>query len=503
MPQLVVARLTQRPVLLALVLVTVVALAVAGLVALRSDEDPARTGAAPTAEPTPTPSGTSDAQGEGGEYGLRFRPTGPGTVTALSFDRPSGDTADRSVRLWTSKGELLAEATLPGREEAGWQSTPLKSPVTVKDSELYVASVSLDEGPDDSSAGTTATSAADAANVGYQSVAGAHGPSGAFPDTELGTPTVPVRPVLAGTSASPSSSASGSATPQKGAPSPTGAGAAPPGSPPRGAPTPTSAPPAGNGAFPGPGNTGVPAGVSLTDYRGPMTIRRDGTTLDAQRIEGTITIAAKNVTIKRSSVRGDVSVPESGSVTIVDSLVDGGKQRNAAIGSYNLTLRRVEVRGAAASVNCADNCDVRDSWLHAQYIQPGSDWHGDGFISNGGNNMLLRHNTLACDSEETGAGGACSAALAAYGDFGPITNMTVDNNLFVSSPAGYCLYGGYDNVKPFGSQARNVVITDNVFERGASGKCGVFGPVMNVGRSGNGNVFSGNRWDDGAPVRAG
>ena len=156
---------------------------------------------------------------------------------------------------------------------------------------------------------------------------------------------------------------------------------------------------------------------------------------------------------------------------------------------------------ANGPVSCNQGCDIQDSWLHAQYIEPGSDWHGDGFVSNGGHDVLLRHNTLACDSRPTGNGGACSAAVAAYGDFSAIVNHTYDNNLFVASPAGYCMYAGYDPAKPFGRQASGVVVTNNVFERGSNGKCGVFGPVTAVAPSGSsGNVFTGNVWDNGRAV---
>ena len=75
----------------------------------------------------------------------------------------------------------------------------------------------------------------------------------------------------------------------------------------------------------------------------------------------------------------------------------------------------------------------------------------------------------------TGAGGACSAAVAAFGDFAPIQNHTYDNNLFVSSPAGYCMYAGYDPAKPYGKLTKNVQVINNVFQRGSSGKCAVYG----------------------------
>jgi hypothetical protein len=228
-----------------------------------------------------------------------------------------------------------------------------------------------------------------------------------------------------------------------------------------------------------------------------MTITAAGTVIDSKSITGNLQIQAAGVSIRN----GTVMVSGSGSLTMTDSTVDGGTSENSAIGQRNFTLRGVEVVGARASVGCDANCTVEDSWLHAQYMKPGSDWHGDGFLSNGGSGMVLRHNTMACDSTPTGSGGACSAALAVYGDFSPIQNLTADDNLFVPSPAGYCMYGGYDPAKPYGTGAKNVVITDNVFARGSNGKCAAFGPATAIAPSGNGNVFSGNVWDTGGAIR--
>lgn len=253
--------------------------------------------------------------------------------------------------------------------------------------------------------------------------------------------------------------------------------------------------------FPGPDNTGVPTGVTLAPYTGPQTITTPGTSLDAQSLDGSLLIQARDVTISRSHINGHIMITTSGSVTITDSVIDGATFSDATVGGYNMTMRRTEILGSRQSVSCGGNCDIQDSWLHAQYMLPGSAWHGDGFISNGGSNVLLRHNTLACDTSPTGYGGACSAALAAYGDFAPISNHTYDNNLFVSSPAGYCMYAGYEPRKPYGSQATNVRVTNNVFQRGSSGKCAVYGPVASVAPDGSaGNVFSGNVWDDGTPL---
>ncbi|WP_248582616.1 hypothetical protein [Nocardioides sp. InS609-2] len=266
-------------------------------------------------------------------------------------------------------------------------------------------------------------------------------------------------------------------------------------------PSPTTSPtPTPASGFPDASNTGTPDEQTLTTYTGPATINTAGTVIDG-KITGDLTINAANVTIRNSRVNGVVVMSESGTatVTILDSTINGGTATIGVVGQRNITMRRTEVIGGAHSISCKANCDIQDSWLHAQYMPSSQAVHGDGFLSNGGDNMRVVHNTLACDSRPNNAGGACSSGVALYGDFDPITNVTIDGNYFPESPAGYCLYGAWDG-KPYGPQTRNLVITNNVFARGASGKCGVYGPVAAIAPSTNGNVFTGNRWDDGAAL---
>lgn len=251
--------------------------------------------------------------------------------------------------------------------------------------------------------------------------------------------------------------------------------------------------------FPDAESTGVPDGVELEDWSGSLTIDRAGTVIDGRRVRGVLVVRARGVVVRRSHIEGRIEVEPTGSLVLADSLVDGGTSELAAVGGQNLTLRRVEVVGSRVSVQCADRCDVQDSWLHAQHLRPGSDWHVDGFVTNGGDAMVLRGNTLACDAVATDTGG-CTAAVAAFGDFAPVTDLVVEGNLFVHSPAGFCLYAGHDPAKPYGAAPTGVRILDNVFQRGPGGTCGVYGPVTAVAPDGHGNVFRGNVWDDGLPV---
>jgi hypothetical protein len=253
-------------------------------------------------------------------------------------------------------------------------------------------------------------------------------------------------------------------------------------------------------AFPDASNTGVPVGTTLTSYTGSLTITTAGTVIDAKRITGDVIIRAAGVRISRSSITGRIVSNTSGaSVSIDNSVINGGSQETFPTVSYaRITLRKVEVLGGQHSVQCSDTCTIEDSWLHGQYLPASSNGHVNAFISNGGGNFVLRHNTLHCTAAPTAAGG-CTAQASLFGDFGPIHDVALDGNLFKSSHAGYCLQAGYNPSKPYGSNPTNVKVTNNVWERGSGGKCGLYGPVTAYLNS-NGNAWSGNKYTDGTPI---
>ncbi len=46
----------------------------------------------------------------------------------------------------------------------------------------------------------------------------------------------------------------------------------------------------------------------------------------------------------------------------------------------------------------------------------------------------------------------------------------------------------------------NIRFTNNIFMRGPSGKCGIWGPITSFDSTAPGNVWTNNLWDDGTPV---
>jgi hypothetical protein len=250
------------------------------------------------------------------------------------------------------------------------------------------------------------------------------------------------------------------------------------------------------GCWPGPSNTGVPTGIVLGAYSGPSTITTPGTVIDSKTVNADLVIQTTGVIIRKSLVNGRIDVDGPYSLTIEDSEVDSGGWTNATIGFNGITMRRVEVRGGQTSVICGTDCVVEDSWLHDQFITVGIGQHLGGYMSNGGDNVTVRHNSIVCDVPDDSSGGGCSGSAQIYGDFANNTNFTFDRNLFMETPGGYCTSFGHNPGKPFGDNPANIIVTNNIWQRGSSGICAVFGATTSFLQA-NGNSWSNNKYDDG------
>jgi hypothetical protein len=164
---------------------------------------------------------------------------------------------------------------------------------------------------------------------------------------------------------------------------------------------------------------------------------------------------------------------------------------------------RSNVHGGITSVQCGEkaiSCTIQDSWLHGQQIKPGTDWHLGGFLSNGGHNIRIRHNTIVCDTPVTPDGQGCTGDLNLLGDFAVVADVTIsDNFLGANTGSSFCLYGGDAASKPF-PHGNNIRVTDNIFERGKNAKCADYGPVSSFNVHGPGNVWQNNKWSNGGKV---
>ena len=290
------------------------------------------------------------------------------------------------------------------------------------------------------------------------------------------------------------------------------------------------------GCWPGAYNTGYPQGlpgdtrtpVTLTNYTGPQEITNCGVTIE-NKITSWLYIRAGNgthspdtpcVTIKNSLVRGSIFSDDfnAGPVVIMDTEVDldGDLPYIENIGRYNYFTYRVNSHGGQGVIKCAAYCETKDSWIHSMTV--GGAYH---YNAIGGNGMeegswIIDHNWASCGDWESvlpniDNDAGCSAVIGFYGDFSPIRNITINRNFLKStfdmSPsgefrqAGYCINPGYYVGKPYPNPT-NMTITDNIFARGGSGVCGVFGPSNSLNAIGQGasNVWSNNRYEDGTII---
>ncbi len=267
------------------------------------------------------------------------------------------------------------------------------------------------------------------------------------------------------------------------------------------------------GGRPGPGNTGVPPGTTLTPYTGPCAITDAGAVIEARSITcPALLIQAPAVTIRGSSMQRvvvDTDVNRSWSLTLSDSEVDGGHADVPAISNGNVTVVRADIRGGHNGIECQEHssfCAVRDSWIHDQWQPPSGDAHLGGLMHLGsqvpcvgtdGACVEIVGNTIVCDAPVNVDGGGCTGDINLLPQWGPLTGaIVVGNHLGANPDAAYCTYAGAG----MEYQATGVVYRDNVFERGSNRTCADYGPATNFDASAPGNVWEDNRYDDGTAV---
>lgn len=252
-------------------------------------------------------------------------------------------------------------------------------------------------------------------------------------------------------------------------------------------------------AWPGPGNTGVPAGTALAPLNGETTtLATPGEVVDGKDVTGCLTITAANVTLRRFRVRGCAREPVisvgyglSG-VVIEDCEIDGGflNPDAAAVGYDGYTIRRCDIHGTGSGLHMTNNVVIEDNWVHDLY--EGEDSHNDAVLTNGGAHMVVRHNTLENPLTQT-------AVVALYGDVEAVVDVVVEDNLL--DGGGYTVYGGSVAGKPYSDGAAGIRFTGNRFGRRFFANGGKYGPVSGFDPGRPGNVWAGNVWhDSGAPV---
>jgi hypothetical protein len=250
------------------------------------------------------------------------------------------------------------------------------------------------------------------------------------------------------------------------------------------------------GCWPGAANTG-PTGA-LTAWTGGCTITTAGAVIDSRVVNcDPFTINAQGVTIRNSHVNGRID--GSGANLLIDrSFIDatgnGNTWRALTTGEHS-TVRRSEVIGGYSSGWC-QTCRLEDSWFHGIEGDHSSAMRFD-------QHVVAIHNVFSCDAPNPDA---CSANTSGYADFQPTKDWLVQRNLYTAHEMWYCAYGGGTTAQagpggPVGPDyATDIRFIENVFQRGRYGTCGRAWAITDFDPNRSGNVWQGNRWDDGTLI---
>jgi hypothetical protein len=214
--------------------------------------------------------------------------------------------------------------------------------------------------------------------------------------------------------------------------------------------------------WPGPDNTGVPAGTELTPYTGKYAITEPDTVIDGKILNDCVEIKAKNVTIKRSKIncknKGgmiirvfDELVPDA-SLLVEDSEITGDGE-GLGIGFGHYTLRRVNMHNLNEGPRVSDGAVIEDSWIHGLVFTDEKD-HQDVLQTTGGTGMVVRHNTL--EAFDPSRNDPFNAGFQLGSETAPkLSDLVVEDNLFTG--------GNYTvNLRP-DTKAEKVVFRNNVF----------------------------------------
>ncbi|MFL6143608.1 MAG: hypothetical protein ACJ72N_17320 [Labedaea sp.] len=152
------------------------------------------------------------------------------------------------------------------------------------------------------------------------------------------------------------------------------------------------------GRFPGPANTGIPAGTAIRSTVGDYTAGTAGMVIDGWHVQGSLIVKAANVTIKNSLIDDSVW-NEGGSFTIIDTTVGpascgGPTIQPDGVGEQNYTAVRVRIRGHEDGFRASGpGVVIRDSYYLA-CVRNG-EAHADGVQDYPATqNIIIEHNTF-------------------------------------------------------------------------------------------------------------
>jgi hypothetical protein len=223
------------------------------------------------------------------------------------------------------------------------------------------------------------------------------------------------------------------------------------------------------------GTTGVPAGVTLR-RSGSITVTKSATVIDGRLIKGGITVAANNVTVKRTKIRVPsgaegvgVTIAPGVTGTLIQDTEIAGSESFQGIQGGNFTARRLNIHGFEHGIEIRGSATVVDSYITLSSFRypDGTTPHFDAVCGWSVNGVVVRHNTLTAPPDQT-------AAVNFTNDFGAIRDVVIDNNLLTGG--GYALYlrGDSSWFSPASSKpVTDIQVTNNRFGRSQWGPASI------------------------------
>jgi hypothetical protein len=155
--------------------------------------------------------------------------------------------------------------------------------------------------------------------------------------------------------------------------------------------------------YPTQANTGVPA-VALTAYAGDLNIRAGGTwqNLDVRgciNVSTTQAVILRNIRVTPANPsqgcgQGNISHQGGGSLLVEDVTSYCTQAHGHGFWVANTTARRIQTYGCENGFELNENSLVENSWIAGSEVASSGDPHGDDIQSQGGNNVIVRHNTF-------------------------------------------------------------------------------------------------------------
>lgn len=246
--------------------------------------------------------------------------------------------------------------------------------------------------------------------------------------------------------------------------------------------------------FPDVSTTGVKPGARLTRAAGTVTLSTPGEVYQNKSLRGSIVVTADHVTIRNvkliSTAFYAIQSFNVRGLKVQDTEIDMGGHLDArAISDDGFTLTRVFMHNGADCTTMGDAVTIEDSLCVLGPDANGDGWpdstnfcsgaeHFDGFQSDGGHDLVIRHNTIRNPCGQT-------SAILMSSNSAPISDVTITDNLLAGG--GYTLYCNA------GPDIPNEKVTDNRVARTYRPLGGHYGPAANCGGA---DAFNGNVWDD-------